>query len=148
MFFEEFAVGQQYTLPPVNLTREEILAFAQAYDPQPIHIDAAFAEAGPFGGIIASGFHTACLVWREWIRLNRFGTEIIAGTGMDYLTWNAPVRPGDTLQAIVEITATQRSQNPGRGRVTFKFAVTNQLDQLVLTFQGSAYVKTQATEPL
>ncbi|WP_286886257.1 MaoC/PaaZ C-terminal domain-containing protein [Aneurinibacillus sp. UBA3580] len=72
MYFEEFYTGQRFTLEPITITAEEIDEFARKYDPQPIHIDREFAEQGPFGGIIASGFHTAGVVWRQWIESGRF----------------------------------------------------------------------------
>lgn len=107
MYCEEFFVGQRFTLSPVTLIAEEIESFARRYDPQPIHIDNGHAAEGMFGGMaIASGFHTVSAIWGEWIRHDSFGKEIIVGIGMDYITWTAPVRPGDTLHTLVEVTET------------------------------------------
>lgn len=145
MYFEEFAVGQTFRLKPVTVARHDMVAYARAYDPQPIHIDPHFAETeGPFGTLIASGFYTVGLVWRQWIDLQCFGREIIAGSGLDFLTWDAPVRPGDTLSATVEIVETRPSSKPGRGQITFKFTVVNQEDTGVLTMQGKAYLKSKS----
>lgn len=141
MFFEEFYVGQHFEVSPVQLTREEIDTFAKQYDPQPIHIDEAFAEAGLFRGIIASGFHTLSAIWGEWIRSNRFGTEIIGGTGLDFVNWTRPVRPGDTLYTDAEVVETRSSANGRRGLVAIKFTVSNQHHETVLETQGRAYLK-------
>ncbi|HHY67782.1 MaoC/PaaZ C-terminal domain-containing protein [Kyrpidia sp.] len=141
MYFEEFFVGQHFKLNPIILTSQEIYEFAHRYDPQPIHIDPEFAKNGIFKGIIASGFHTLSMVWSEWIRTNRFGTEIIGGTGLDFVQWTAPVRPGDTLYADVEVTETLPSSKGNRGLVALKFTVTNQKDETVLVTQGRVYLK-------
>ncbi|WDL96794.1 MaoC/PaaZ C-terminal domain-containing protein [Alicyclobacillus sp. ALC3] len=143
MYFEEFSVGQHFQLNPVELTTEEIEEYARRYDPQPIHIDAEFAENGLFKGIIASGFHTLSSIWGEWIRTNRFGTEIIGGTGMDFVHWTAPVRAGDTLYTDVEVIETTPSSKGNRGLVALKFVVKNHKDQTVLVTKGRAYLKSR-----
>lgn len=143
MYFEEFYVGQQFDVNPVSLSAEQIHAFALEYDPQPIHIDKEFAEEGLFKGIIASGLHTLSAIWGEWIRSNRFGTEIIGGTSLDFVNWKRPVRPGDTLYTVVEVVQTTASPNGKRGLVTIKFTATNQQNDIVLETQGNAYLKSQ-----
>ncbi|PWI58673.1 MaoC/PaaZ C-terminal domain-containing protein [Sulfoacidibacillus thermotolerans] len=141
MYFHEFFVGQRFTLNSVTLTSEEIEEFAQRYDPQPIHIDPVFSQNGFFKGIIASGLHTLSVIWGEWIRSNRFGSEIIGGTGLDFVHWTNPVRPGDALQTEVEVTETKLSSRGDRGLVVLKFTVKNQHEEIVLTTQARAYVK-------
>lgn len=143
MYFEEFFVGQRFELNPVTLTNDDIYDFASRFDPQPIHIDQEYSEQSAFGGIIASGFHTVSIIWGEWIRANRFGKEIIVGTGMDYIRWTAPVRALDTLYTNVEIIETTPSPKGKRGMVVLKFTSTNQDDQAVLHMQGRAYLKMQ-----
>ncbi|MCF8566463.1 MaoC family dehydratase N-terminal domain-containing protein [Alicyclobacillus tolerans] len=146
MYFEEFELGQKFELPEITLTAQEIREFAEKYDPQPIHIDALFAEQGLFKGIIASGFHTLSAIWGEWIRLNKFGTEIIGGTGMDFVSWSAPVRAGDRLFTEVEVAEKSLSQSGRRGQVALKFTAKNQDGTVVLTTQGRAYLKSRMAE--
>ncbi|WP_052947990.1 MaoC/PaaZ C-terminal domain-containing protein [Aneurinibacillus tyrosinisolvens] len=143
MYFEDFHVGQRFNLAPITMTAEEINEFARRYDPQPIHIDAHFSENGPFKGIIASGFHTASVVWGKWIESERFGTEIIGGAGLDFLNWPAPVRPGDQLFTEIEVMNTKLSSRGKRGLVTLRFTVLNQEETLVLTTQCNVFLKTK-----
>lgn len=141
MYFEDFYVGQHFELSPIPITAAEIEEFARRYDPQPIHIDPVFAAGGLFQGVIASGLHTLSVVWGEWIRTGRFGTEIIGGTGLDFVRWTGPVRPGDTLYTDVEVTEANISPRRTRGLVSFKFTVRNQKDGTILTTQAQVYLK-------
>ncbi|MBN6188996.1 MaoC family dehydratase N-terminal domain-containing protein [Aneurinibacillus sp. BA2021] len=145
MYFEQFEIGQRFVLDAVLITAEEIDAFAHKYDPQPIHIDHEFAENGPFKGIIASGFHTAGVIWKKWVESNRFGSEIIGGTGLDYLQWPAPVRPGDRLTAEVEVVGKKLASSGKRGLLTLQFTASNQHDTVVLKMQCNAFLKAMPT---
>jgi acyl dehydratase len=105
MWLEDIALGDTMTLGSYSFTEENIVAFARKFDPQPFHIDRAAAEAGPYGGLIASGWHTSAV----WMRLmvGHRHAEIQSGmeaTQGDYLSpgvreikWLKPVRPGTTL---------------------------------------------------
>jgi acyl dehydratase len=141
LYFEEFEVGQHFKLESITLTEKEIYDFAEKFDPQPIHIDEEFSKKSIFNGIIASGFHTISAVWGQWIRANKFGTEIIGGIGLDYLTFKAPVRPNEPLNTVVEVVEKIPSSKGGRGILVLKFTVTNQIDQVVLDTQARAIIK-------
>lgn len=141
VYFEEFRQGEVYWLEPVIVTGEEILAFARQFDPQRIHVDAAFAAEGPFGGLIASGYHTLVLVWKRWIEANVVGDESMGGPGLDEVRWLAPVRPGDLLNPTVTISAARRSQSQRRGIVSLHFDVTNQDGVTVMTCDGAMLVR-------
>jgi acyl dehydratase len=147
MYFEDFEVGQIFNLEPITMTLEDIYEFAKKYDPLPIHIDPDFAEDGVFNGIIASGFHTLCAIWGEWVRLNKTGAEVIGGLGIDYLTWTAPVRPNDSLTGIVEIVDLIPSSKGGKGILVMKVTVYNQDEKIVLTTQVKGLSKGRAYEP-
>ena len=97
MFFDELAVGQVFSIPPVTITEEAIQAFATAYDPLPVHLDAAYAAATPFGGIIAPGVMTFMAVWAEFLRSNGWGPNFVAGKNTK-MEWFAPVYAGDVLK--------------------------------------------------
>jgi acyl dehydratase len=143
MYCEDFEVGQHFTLQPVRFEIDDIMHFASRYDPQPIHIDKEFADQGLFKGIIASGVHTLSVIWSEWIQTGRFGTEIIGGRGLDFVTWNVPVRPGDTLHTDVEVVEANTSPGKGRGLLVIKFTAANQDGATVLTTQARVYLKSQ-----
>jgi acyl dehydratase len=141
MYFDDFEIGQRFQCEPAMITAEEIEYFARKYDAQPIHIDQDFAESTMFEGVIASGFHTLSVIWGQWIKLNKFGHEIIVGTGMGHVTWTAPVRAGDQLTTEVEVIELKPSSKKDRGKITLKFSVTNQLGEVVLLTQGNALLK-------
>lgn len=140
MYFEEFAVGDRFAIEPITLTEEEIYAFAEQYDPQPIHIDPQFAEQGLFKGIIASGFHTVSAVWGQWIRANIMGTENLGGT-IDFLHFLYPVRPNDQLHTVAEVVEKIPSAKENRGNVVIKLTVTNQNQKAVLETQCRVIIK-------
>lgn len=141
MYFEEFEAGQQFVLEPITLSAQEIHDFAEKFDPQPIHIDEEFARAGIFNGVIASGLHTISAVWGQWIRANKFGTEVIGGIGLDFTAWKAPVKPNDQVKTVVEVVEKIPSSKGGRGIVVLKFIASNQDAQVVLETQARVIIK-------
>lgn len=116
--FDDLGPGQVFDLGEVTVTAEEIVAFAQAYDPQPFHLDADAAAASPYGGLIASGWQTCGLFMRAFATgfLNR--TISLGSPGIDQLRWQAPVRPDDRLAARYEVVSVRASASkPDRGIV-------------------------------
>jgi acyl dehydratase len=109
MYFEDVPLGNKLTLGDFTFTEENIIAFARQFDPQPFHIDAEAAKTGPFGGLIASGWHTAA-VWmklmvaqrREAEARGEEGQENYLSPGNKDLRWHLPVRPGTTLTYTTE----------------------------------------------
>ncbi len=95
-WFEEFAVGDTLTTRGATLTESQIVDFALTYDPQQMHINKAAAEAGMFGGLIASGFQTLALSFRLFLETGVIERSNIVGPGLDEVRWLAPVKPGDT----------------------------------------------------
>ncbi len=146
MYFEEFRPGDTYHLRPAVVSEADIVSFAQVFDPQRIHVDRAFAEAGPFGGLIASGYHTLSLVWSRWIEANVIGDQSMGGPGLDHVQWLAPVRPGDQLNTVVTITGARRSKSRPRGIVTMHFEVVNQDGARVMAYDGAAMVQLKSSE--
>jgi acyl dehydratase len=131
MKLDDFHVGQIFTTPAVTLTREDILAFAQRYDPQYFHVDADAARTGPFGGLIASGFHTLTAVWVEWIKMDILGRDCLGGMGMDHVVWKVPVVPDDSLHGRLTVLKTRRL-NADVGILTLGIEVFNQHDAKVM----------------
>ena len=126
----------------ITLTESQIVDFALTYDPQHMHVDAAAAGAGPFGGLIASGFQTLALSFRLFYDLGLVVDSNIVGPGMDEVRWTAPVKPGDTIRTAVEVIEARESQSkPDRGTVRFRFTVLNQRDETVMTYVAITIIR-------
>lgn len=135
LFLDDLTVGQCWHGGPIHVTEDDIIRFAAEYDPQPMHTDPVAAAQGRFGGIIASGWHVASLVMRDFVDKAPFGTTPMLGLKVDDLTWRSPVRPGDTLSARREIVAiTPSASKPDRGVVTIRMIATKQDGTEVMSF--------------
>ncbi len=115
-YFEDYEAGRVYELGSVQVELAEVVEFATRYDPQYFHIDESRAKESIYGGIIASGWHTASMMMR--IFADNFLSDVssMGSPGLDELRWYLPVRPGDTLfvSAIVLETRLSKSK-PDRG---------------------------------
>jgi acyl dehydratase len=139
-YWEDFAIGDVTDLGPVTVTAEEIMEFASRYDPQPFHLDVDAGRASPFGGLIASGWHTTALFMGMFVRAVLVDSAALGSPGVDEIRWRAPVRPGDTLTGRTTITDVQPSStNPGRGTVFTTNEVFNQDGVLVLSLKARGY---------
>jgi acyl dehydratase len=135
-YFEDFRVGQCIASRGVTLTEAAIVDFGLRFDPQPFHVDAETAADSPYGGLIASGFHTAAACFRLFVDQGWLAACSLGSPGIEQLRWLAPVRPGDTLHCTVEVAAARRSQSrPDRGLVTLDYAASNQHGDDVLTMR-------------
>lgn len=135
LYFEDFTVGRTFESAGMTLTESQILDFAWAWDPQPFHIDVPAAEAGPYGGLISSGFQTMCVAFRLIHATGYLESCSMGSPGIDELRWFKPVRPGDTLRVIGEVKSQKPSSSkPDRGTALVRYAVLNQSDEEVMTF--------------
>lgn len=136
-YLEDFIVGQVMDYPPRTVSEEEIIAFARDYDPQPFHLDKEAAKQSLFGGLCASGWHTAGLMMRILVD-NMIGQSASMGSpGVDQLRWVKPVFPGDTLHLRGEVVEARVSQSkPDRGVITSRYEMRNQRGETVLTMQA------------
>jgi acyl dehydratase len=117
-YFEDYQPGAVYEYGYLPVTEDEILGFARRFDPQPMHTDLEWASAGPFGGLIASGWHTAGLFMRLYADHYLTRVASLASPGIDELRWPAPLRPGDQLRIRVEVAGARLSRSkPDRGLV-------------------------------
>jgi acyl dehydratase len=133
LWLEDLSLGQEFLSGTHTLTPDEIKEFAAAYDPQPFHLDEEAARRTMFGGLAASGWHTAAITMRLSVRSFPLASGIIGSGGE--LVWSKPVRPGDTLQVKSEILQIIPSQSkPDRGMVLVKLTTTNQNGEIVQTF--------------
>lgn len=115
--FDELSLGQEFDFGSIRMELAEILDFARRWDPQPFHIDAEAAAAGPFGGIIASGLHTQAACFSHIIR-SGWVAQVSMGGAEQLVRWPAPVRPGDEIGITARIEALTPSRSkPDRGVV-------------------------------
>ncbi len=136
-YLEDYAVGTSDELGEIRVTAEEIVAFAERYDPQPFHVDADAATRWPFGGLIASGWHTAAMMMRLMVDRYIDGTTSLGSPGLGPIAWKVPVRPGDVLRVRARVVENRRSRSkPDRGSVTFEVEVLNQNDEIVMTVEN------------
>jgi acyl dehydratase len=138
LYWEDFKQGAVNEYGPRVVTREEIIAYAAEFDPQPMHLDEAAARATLLGGLSASGWHTCCLMMR--IIADGFVTESssMGSGGIDEVRWLAPVRPGDALTVRVKVLQTRASNSrPNLGLVTLFYETLNQSGQTVMTLTNT-----------
>ncbi|MFQ5775212.1 MAG: MaoC family dehydratase [Kiloniellaceae bacterium] len=133
--FDDFEVGERFVSPGVTVSEGQILDFALKYDPQPFHLDKEAAAESPYGGLIASGFHTLALAFRAFLHANVINDCSLGSPGMDELRWLRPVRPGDTLHTEAEVKSKRASESrPERGVLHMAYEVKNQTGEVVMTF--------------
>ena len=136
-WFEDFEVGSTVEVGPVTVSEEEILAFAKQFDPQPFHVDPEAAKESPFGGLIASGWHTTALYMGMFVRGVLLDSASLGSPGIEELRWTAPVRPGDTLRGRSRVLEARPSEkNPNRGTIYSEHEVLNQDDVVVMRFRS------------
>ena len=136
-YFEDFKVGDVIPMGQRTLTAEEIISFAREYDPQPFHVDETAAKDSLFGGLIASGWHTCCLMMRMMCDSHLNESASMGAPGLDNIRWLLPVRPGDTLTAQRVIQEARVSQSrPEVGIIKSRWEVRNQKDEMVMTIEG------------
>ncbi len=141
LYFDDLAVGQRYQSAGYCVTEEAIVAFAREFDVQAFHLEHAAAEASVFGGLAASGWHTAAIAMRLFTTgpLQFEGGAI--GLGVDELRWPRAVRPNDTLRLETEILELRPSRSkPGHGIVRLRNVATNQRGEVVLSYTANALV--------
>ena len=133
-YFEDYEAGRVYELGSVQVELAEVVEFATRYDPQYFHIDESRAKESIYGGIIASGWHTASMMMRVFADNFLSDVSSMGSPGLDELRWYQPVRPGDTLfvSAIVLETRLSKSK-PDRGVMRTRTEVHNQSHTLVLS---------------
>jgi acyl dehydratase len=153
LYFDEIEEGMAIELGSYAFTREAVLKFARAFDPQPFHIDAAAAEAGPFGKLAASGWHTAAAWMKCFVATNDAARAKRAGEshalpetgpspGFANLKWIKPVFPGDVVSYRSVVTAKRAlASRPRWGLVESLNEGRNQNGELVFSFEGRVLVQ-------
>ncbi len=140
-YLEDFSVGQKFQSGSITITAAEIKAFASQFDPQPFHLDEKAAAKTFFGGLVASGWHTAALTMRLTVDREPKIAGGSIGAGAEELRWPTPVRPGDTLHIESEILDVRPSKSrPDQGIVKMRTQTLNQNGQTVMNFVANILV--------
>jgi acyl dehydratase len=134
LHWEDFEPGQVTEYGPRLITREEIIAFAAEFDPQPMHLDEEAASASILGGLAASGWHTCCIVMRMISDGLLDRTSFMGAPGIEEVRWLAPVRPGEELRLRVRVLETRASRSrPDMGLVKFHYELFGKGDRILMT---------------
>lgn len=140
-YFEDYVAGSVHEFGPIAVEEAEVIAFARRFDPQPFHVDPEAAQQTMFGGVIASGWHTASLMMRLIVDHYLSQVASLGSPGIDELRWLKPVRPGDELSVRVTILETKRSRSkPDRGIVRSFVEVLNQVDEVVMSLTAANFM--------
>jgi acyl dehydratase len=140
--WESFAIGDRLVSAAVTVTEAHVVNWASLTgDWVPLHVDAEFAAASPFGERVAHGPLTLALALGLVTRTGAFGDSVVAWLGLDEVRAPAPVRFGDTIHAEVEVLETRPTKKPDRGLTVLGYQVCNQRGEVVMTFRSSFLLK-------
>lgn len=140
-YLEDFAAGQVFTSNRLQVDKQQILAFASKFDPQPYHLDEEAARQSVFKGLAASGWHTAAMTMRLLVESEFQPADGILGLGLEELSWPRPVRPGDELRVEAEVLEVRASRlRDDRGAIRVRVTTFNQNDQPVQNFTATLLV--------
>jgi acyl dehydratase len=141
-YWDDYEIGARYDLGSTRFTADEIVEFARQFDPQSFHVDAVAAGQSMFGGLIASGWHVAAKLMRLFVDNYVDHRTALGSPGLDEVRWLKPVRPGDTLTAVVECAAKVPSRSrPEMGVIHEHWQAVNQKGELVMTLKGINMVR-------
>lgn len=141
-YFEDYVQGSVQEFGSVRVEEAEIIEFAEKYDPQEFHTNPEAAARGPFGGLIASGWHTGGLMMRMWADNYLSTASSLGSPGIDELRWLKPVRPGDTLKVRATVLETRLSRSkPDRGLVRTLSEVVNQNGEVVMSVNALTLIR-------
>jgi acyl dehydratase len=136
-WFEDYEPGSVHEFGSIRVDEDEVLAFGRRFDPQVFHTDPEAAKATEYGGLIASGWHTAGLMMRLYSDHYLSKVATLVSPGIDNLRWLRPVRPGDELSLRVTVAEARRSRSkPDRGLVRSDVEVLNQRGEVVMTLSA------------
>ncbi len=137
---DEFTIGQVFQTKSFELTKENVMNFAEEYDPQYMHLNEEKAKMGRFNGIIASGIQTLAITFKLWIEEGCHGDDVIAGTGMNNIKFLAPVYPNDKLNTIVKVIDKKPNKSQ-TGILTVLLSTYNHKEEKVFEGELSVLIK-------
>ncbi len=147
-YFEDYVAGSVHEFGSVTVEQDEVIAFAQRFDPQVFHTDPEYAKKTIYGGLIASGWHTAGLMMRLFADHYLSKVASLGSPGVDELRWSKPVRPGDELSIRVTVQETKRSRSkPDRGIVHSFIEVMNQNHEVVMSMKAVNFLFCRQKSP-
>jgi len=147
-YLEDFAPNQRFTSGRLRVERERIKGFAAEFDPQPFHMDEDAARASLFGGLAASGWHTAAMTMRLLVESELKPAEGILGAGFDEFRWPKPVRPDDELHLEIEVLEVRHSKSrPHQGVIKVRTTTLNQNNEPVQVSVGNLIVPRRPVSP-
>jgi acyl dehydratase len=136
-YFEDYLPGSVHEFGAVAVEQDEVIDYARRFDPQVFHTDPELAKSTIYGGLIASGWHTAGLMMRLFVDHYLSKVASLGSPGIDELRWKVPVRPGDELSIRVTVLETKRSRSkPDRGIVRAFIEVINQKREVVMSMKA------------
>lgn len=143
--FEDFTPGRRFPLGPKLVTAEEIIEFAEEFDPQPMHLSEEAGKASILGGLAASGWHTCGMLMRMTVDSYISHSPSQAGLGVDLVEWKKPVLAGDTLSGTTTVIEQRVSKTrPGMGVVKLRHELQNQRGEIVCIVELNAMLATSA----
>ena len=144
-YYEDIEIGTIRSFGSYEVTRQEVIEFARAYDPQPFHLDDEAASKTHFGRLSASGWHTCAMTMRMMVEnMKTEATASLGSPGVDHLRWVKPVYPGDTLRCETEVLEKRRSASrPEMGLFKSRNRTFNQNGELVLEMVSNGLVRTR-----
>ncbi len=142
LHFEDFRQGQVIELGPTLVSKEEIIAFAQQFDPQPFHLDEAAAATSLLGGLAASGWHSCSLMIRLCCDAFLSRSAVLGSRGMDEVKWLKPVYGGDSLSGEFVVTDLRKSKSkPGVGILKFAAFLANHFGERKIEMTGMFFMR-------
>ena len=147
-YFEDIAVGRVRRFGHYAVTRDEVVAFAEKFDPQPFHLSDDAAAKTHFGRLSASGWHTCAMTMAMLVENLKANEQAGLGSpGMDELKWLKPVYPGDVLRCETELLDKRVSaKRPEMGIFKTRLTVFNQHDEPVMTYLSNGLIRTRPEE--
>lgn len=142
VYFEDISVGDVSTFGAYLVSKDEIIDFAEKYDPQPFHLDEEVAKASLFGGLCASGWHTCAMLMRMLVdNMQAVGMASLGSPGIDGIEWKRPVMAGDTLSVRATVDAKRDSKSrPNVGFLKGTYDITNQKGETVMIMRSNYMV--------
>ena len=142
IYYEDLEIGQKIKLGSINVSKKEIITFAEKFDPQPFHTNEIKAKESIFGGLCASGWHTCSLFMRILYDGFLINSAALGSPGMNEIRWLKPLRPGETITGIGEvIKKTPSKSRPEIGSLIINYEVFNKNNELIMTLIGISIFK-------
>jgi acyl dehydratase len=145
-YFEDYPPGLVVDCGTFTIGEAELIDFAKEYDPQPFHTDPVAAKDGPYGGLIASGWHSAALYMGMFVRNVLLDSASLGSPGVEELRWLVPVRPGDVLTGRSRVADAWISErDPARGTIVGEHELVNQQGEVVMRMRARGFIARRPT---